>query len=395
MHMKRMSLQLLLGVSVVGAITLSGIVSVSLNEARGETKSRAERVQPTGTPSGTPTSTPTGTPTSTPTSTPTGVGYDWSHISVEAGVVSNNPFKINQTPASAAMPAMGATPAIGATPAQFRLGKSDSTDVKGFVLFRWRDQKAWDCASVPNAADDPDCKIGNWSDLCDPSQWHLRNPDFDGRFGITFGGSSSSTSASTVAGTGDVSGTVSVSEPLIMWRPSHASAKPAFLSLGPGFVFDGNTDRGFQDTHTSYALGFALIGGTPWTLSPNHALEVALHMGLASVEVPTLLTSGQNPIIATNSIGEPRFQHVWASNLNAEVQAPLSDNGGYLTLGGEFFGNAPSSIGGSTLRVKPWTLRLGMAVPFSKIANLFTDAANTFNPASAPAPSPTTSTTGH
>ena len=38
------------------------------------------------------------------------------------------------------------------------------------------------------------------------------------------------------------------------------------------------------------------------------------------------------------------------------------------------------------LPVKPWTLRIGMAIPFSKVSTLFTDAANTFNPVSGPTP---------
>jgi len=406
--MKRISLlQLLLSVSVIAVIALSGIIVGNPRTVSATSGATPVAATPT------PTSTSTATPTSTPTSTPTGVGYDWSHVSFEAGVVSNNPFKIARATAQG-------TPQAGATPLPFVLGQSGSTDVKGFVLFRWRDQKAWDCASAPTSADaDPDCESGApWSRSyflvcsdgknkgkpctqnadCPSSTCELKHervglrfPDIDGRFGITFGGSSSSTSASTVAGTGDVSGTANVSWPLFMWEPSYTSpgSKSAFLSLGPGFTFDGNTDRGFQDTHTSYALGLALIGGTPWTMSPHHALEVAVRAGFASVEVPALMMNSQN--IETNSIGEPRFHHVWGTNLSAEVQAPLSDSGGYLTLGGEFFGNG-SFFGGSSLPVSPWTLRLGMAVPFSKVANLFTDAANTFNPASPPAAASTPAT---
>lgn len=315
----------------------------------------------------TPTSTSTPQPTQTPT--PTGLGYYSSHVSFEAGVVSNNPFKISQTPA------------VGATPAQFALGNSGTTDVKGFVTFRVRDKKAVDCAAVPNSEADPSC-----GDVLRP-----RIPDFDVRIGATFAGSSSSTSASTIAGTGDVSGEANVSWPLLMWQTTTPSstpstAAPLFVSLGPGFIFDGNTDRDFQDTHTTYTLGLAINAGAPvGPLTTTRPLELGIRWGFADVEIPTLVAGTQNPVlVASNSIGEPSFHHVWANALAADVQMPLTENGTYLTLGGSFYGNAPFA---HELPIKPWTFRLGAAVPLGNVGDFIKQAStalNFLNPVASP-----------
>lgn len=312
------------------------------------------------------------TPTVKPTATG-GLDYVLDHLSIEAGVVSLNPYKIVQ-----ATPQGGPTP--GNTPGPWLLGNSTSTDVKGFVLLRYRDRRAWDCSNqtpkestalAPQFPDycpsvDPtrETRWTLWDGNLNPLNWHKPQIDLDLRVGTTFGGSSNS--ATTIAGTGDVTGTMIFGLPIaILYEDS------TYVSINiPEFEFDGNTDRNFQDIHADYQIGAGLVLGVPnWYIGDSkRGFEGALRVAAADIEVPAIkpgpVPPGGMAIVETNSIGEPKFKHEWGTGLDFDAQLPVG--GSYLVMGGAFFG-------GSNIDPKPWTIRIGYAIPISKLAALVGD----------------------
>lgn len=183
-------------------------------------------------------------------------------------------------------------------------------------------------------------------------------PDVQINLGFAFDSGSSSTtySASTLAGSGDYYSDGAVGLPI--WRSQRqAMRQQVSLDFAGGIA----TDKQFLEVHPNmvFGLGYQTSFKTFYNTSNNACGFFCSRIGAGWTDVPSLTGSGSGVVV--DGLDNPEFKFRVAPALEASLAVPLT-SAIYLTAQANvFMENRPSS----------WNITVGATIPFSSIQDLF------------------------
>ena len=243
------------------------------------------------------------------------------------------------------------------------LGKLDSAapTVNAYLEFVYSDIWAWRQSRVGmtknKESKGPDADLGPaWV-----NPFNYERGDFLVRMGYDFG-QKSTTTASTIVGSGDFSASITLDEPFYRgWTIDSA------YSAGLALTYAGVSDRAAFRVHNEWMLGPTISVGFLDAIgdTKRHAL-LRIQSGVTRMDSVLMATStGAFPAsrVQLDSDNNPLYRKVYIGGLEVSLFYPINKQS-FLTFGGSFYGHPRPGV-------DLWNLNLGVTVLATKLPDIF------------------------